>query len=97
MEEAWSGHGLGIDEPHEKITDLVVYPCEVWCEPVRRGDFYGWTMFIKYGNQIPYRFNLREEALMGVPDARELLFGWILYNWRWAQERIAAVESQARS
>jgi hypothetical protein len=92
---AWSGHGLGIDEPHELITDLVVYPCEVWCIEFHAGDFYGWTMFIKYGNQTPYRFQLHEEALLGAPDAEELLWTWIDYNWRWPQQRIAKVVLEA--
>jgi hypothetical protein len=92
---AWPGHGLGIEEPHERITDLVVYPCEVWCQEIRDGGFYGWAMFIKYANQAPYLFRLHEEAFFGAPDAEDLVHLWIDYNWRWAQERIAMVMREA--
>lgn len=92
-EEAWSGHGLGIDEPHERITDLVVYPCECWC--VSTGNHT--VMFVKYGNQRPYRFEIQHEAFMGVPDTLELVYIWIDFNWSWAQNRIATVERLARS
>lgn len=90
---AWSGHGLGIEEPHEQITDLVVYPCEVWCVPSMSRTI----MFIKYANQSPYRFEIRNEVFMGVPDTLELVWLWIDYNWRWAQQRIATVEKLART
>lgn len=90
----WSGHGLGIDEPHEQITDLVVYPCEVWCEMV---DLY-FRLYFKYGNQRPYRFSLAFEVYALVDGkANDLFWYWVMDCWKRVQHRISEVEKLART
>lgn len=90
----WPGHGLGIEEPHEHITSLVIYPCEVWCE---EGSF-SFHLFFKYGSQQPYRFTIAFEVYWSnYQDWPETFWSLVWYCWKMVQLRISIIEKEARS